>query len=489
MWDQLFELSSRRNISLQSQLREQLVAAVLDGHIPADKALPSGRELAKQLGVARNTVVLTYQHLVDDGYLISRERRGYFVNPKMLNGRVSASTSSTHKSSRHDWNSRFRFKPSTQHNIVKPRNWEGYDYPFISGQPDASLIPVNDWRECCRRALSISSIQETARDRVDNDDPLLIDQIRTRMLPRRGIWASKEEILITLGAQHALYLLASLLVSDRHVVGFEDPGYPDARNIFKKCTPSITTLPVDGEGVVIDARVNACDYVYVTPSHQSPTTVTMSAKRRQTLLEQADKSDFLVIEDDYECESNFRGNPTAALKSRDQNNRVIYVGSLSKTLAPGLRVGYLVGPAELIHEARSLRRLMVRHPPANNQRIVALFLSLGHHDSLINRLSHCHKQRWQVMGSALDRHLPDSSHMPTYGGTSYWVKGPRELNTKELYPRALEHGILFEPGDVYFDSEPPPKHYLRLGFSSISVDRIEPGIRKLAELIHGKSNC
>ena len=128
---------------------------------------------------------------------------------------------------------------------------------------------------------------------------------------------------------------------------------------------------------MIDDRVNDCSVVYCTPSHQSPTTATLALERRQELLRRAAMHDILVIEDDYESELNFAGMPTPALKSLDGNDRVIYVGSLSKTLAPGLRVGYMVGPPELISEARALRRLMFRHPPTNNQNAVAHFLALG----------------------------------------------------------------------------------------------------------------
>jgi GntR family transcriptional regulator/MocR family aminotransferase len=144
----------------------------------------------------------------------------------------------------------------------------------------------------------------------------------------------------------------------------------------------------------------------------------------------------------------------------------------------------MVAPKALIREARALRRLMVRHPPANNQRIVALFLSMGHHDSLIHRLSQTYKERWQVMGKALNRHLPESSRIPSFGGTSYWVEGPAKLDTRKLKESAREAGILIESGDIYFMQEKPPLNFIRLGYSSISARQIEPGIRKLAGLIH-----
>ena len=213
----------------------------------------------------------------------------------------------------------------------------------------------------------------------------------------------------------------------------------------------------------------------------------MPLERREQLLKKAEEHDYLVIEDDYESEINFVGEPTPALKSLDASERVIYVGSLSKTLAPGLRLGYMVAPRPLIEEARALRRLMVRHPPANNQRIVALFLSMGHHDSLIHRLSQTYKNRWQVMGDALNNHLPESTRIPSFGGTSYWVEGPAGLNALELKERARAAGILIESGDVCFMQNAPPQNFIRLGYSSIRSRRIEPGIRKLAELIHANA--
>ena len=287
-----------------------------------------------------------------------------------------------------------------------------------------------------------------------------------------------------MGAQQALYILADLLVNKDSRIGIENPGYADARNIFSLKSPQVVPLKVDENGLVPGKEMNSCDFIYVTPSHQSPTTVTMPMERRERLLRDAEKHDFLIIEDDYESEINFVGEPTPALKSLDSSERVIYVGSLSKTLAPGLRLGYMVGSRALIDEARALRRLMVRHPPANNQRLVALFLSMGHHDSLIHRLSQTYQDRWQVMGDALNQYLPESTRIPSFGGTSYWVEGPKQLDTRELKKQAREASILIESGDICFLQENPPQNFFRLGYSSIAANRIKPGIRKLADLIH-----
>jgi GntR family transcriptional regulator/MocR family aminotransferase len=485
MWNQLFRISKDRKISYQRQLREMIVSAILDDKLPLEIPLPSSRELARHLGIARNTVVLAYQQLIDEGYLVARERSGYYIDKTMLDGRVRVEPlkfSGEHKPP--NWNRHIKFRPSQQRNISKPVDWKKYPYPFLFGQLDPALFPVADWRDCCRQALSVSDIEDVTPDRIDIDDPLLIEQIQARILPRRGVWAARDEILITMGAQQALYILADLLIGKGSRVGMENPGYPDARNIFELKSPKMVPLAIDEHGVVVSKELSSCEFVYVTPSHQSPTTVTMPLQRRKELLMQAEQHDFLVIEDDYESEINFVSEPTPALKSLDGSERVIYVGSLSKTLAPGLRLGYMVAPRPLIEEARALRRLMVRHPPANNQRIVALFLSMGHHDSLIHRLSQTYKDRWQVMGEALNHHLPESSRIPSFGGTSYWVEGPEELDTRELKERARAAGILIESGDICFLQKNPPQNFIRLGYSSIGAKQIEPGIRKLADLIH-----
>ena len=399
MRDTLFQLPQSDAMSLQSQIREILVSAILGGQLPADDRVPSSREMARRLGVSRNTVVIAYQGLIDDGYIVARERSGYYVNKKILRGRAEQPKSEPEEQSAHpDWKARFRVRPASQQNIIKPDRWHDFPYPFIYGQVDRTLFPIAEWRECNRQALGRQWLDAWTSDFHDRDDPKLVEQIRTHILPRRGILASEDEILVTLGAQNALYLLASLLVTRETVVAMEEPGYPDVRNIFLLRTDRVLSQPVDDHGLTVDANLARADVVFTTPSHQFPTTVTMPRERRLALLEHAERHDLVVIEDDYEFETNYVSDPCPALKSMDKNGRVIYVGSLSKTLFPGLRMGFLVGSRTLIHEARALRRLMVRHAPNNNQRTVALFLSLGHHDALIRRLHRAYRSRWEIMG-------------------------------------------------------------------------------------------
>ncbi len=488
MRSSLFHFERQKNTTIQSQIREMLVSAILNGQMPLGMPLPSSRNMAKTLKVSRNTIVFAYQGLVDDGYIFARERSGFYVNPDILAGRATPEAHVARgPGAPVEWARRFKLQPAVHKIIPKPLDWQNYKYPFISNQVDPNLFPIMEWRECTRQAMGRRGMDAWTCDTSGNDDKQLIEQIKTRLLPRRGIMASNDEILITLGAQNGLYLLASLLIRDDVRVAIEDPGYPDARTIFSLKTNQVIPIPVDTEGLPVDGRLDHCDYVYITPSHQSPTTHTMPMSRRKALLERAEKHDFVVIEDDYESETNYAADPSPALKSMDSSDRVIYVGSLSKTLFPGLRLGYLVASRELIDELRTLRLLMLRHTPNNNQRTVACFLALGYHDTLISRLHKAYRERWRTMAAALEKHLPNSTESSAIGGTSFWLRGADNLDAYQLTREALSEGIVIEPGTPNFAGDNPPNNFFRLGISSISAENIDPGITLLSQIIsrHG----
>ncbi|MDX6751218.1 PLP-dependent aminotransferase family protein [Geminicoccaceae bacterium 1502E] len=482
LWDRLFARTADSGWPLQARVREMVMAAISEGWLLTEPPLPSTRELAEQLGIARNTVLLAYQQLVDDGVLESRERSGYFVRDSHPVRRPPQRSAPSPLTNEPAWENRLAIRPSRQRNITKPQDWLSYSYPFVYGQLDPSLFPTNDWRDCVRQALSVLEIRGWASDLIDGDDPELVEQIRTRLLPRRGIWATTDEIMVTLGAQQALYLLAELLVAPDMVVGIEDPGYPDMRNILALRRAQVRPLAIDEAGIVPDAIPADCRAVFVTPDRQCPTGASLPLERRRRLVELAETRDFLIFEDDYG--SNFATTEGAlpSLKSLDRSGRVLYVGSLSKTLAPGLRFGYIAAAPGIIREARALRRLMMRHAPANNQRALALFLALGHFDRLLRRITATFAERMEVLHEALARHLPEFTHDHGITGSSLWLGGPEGLDGQALARHARDAGILIESGDVFFMSAVPPQQNIRLGIAAIATERIEPGIGALAQV-------
>jgi GntR family transcriptional regulator / MocR family aminotransferase len=481
VWIKLFPRFAGSSATLQGRVREMMVHSILAGLIAPDAAIPPSRTLAQTLGISRNTVSLALQMLVDKGFLVSRERSGLFVNSEILLGQASQTLAEPGCGTGVDWSSRLSSGISQQRNIEKPANWQDFRYPFVYGQFDTSLMPLKDWRDCANQSLSMPAVKRWSQDFIDRDYEPLIDQILHRLLPARGITARRDEILVTAGAQMACHLLANVLLSRKTVVGVEDPGYPDARNNFLLRSDHVKALPIDEHGLIASRALSQCAYVYVTPSHQCPTTVTMSLARRQEILAVARKRDIVLFEDDHESELNFSGRPLPALKSLDTDGRVIYLGSLSKTLAHGLRIGYIVAPAELVRELRALRRLMMRHPSTNNAHTASLFIAQGHHDAFIRRLNINYRERRALLVGAFAKHLPQFHIMPSQGGCAAWIKGPDSLDGQMLAEQCHRQSVLIEPGDIFFrKTSIQSRSYFRLGYSAIQSHLIEAGIQELS---------
>ncbi|MFT3813607.1 MAG: PLP-dependent aminotransferase family protein [Acidovorax sp.] len=471
---------------LQEQLRECLLNAVLDGALPPTEPLPSSRKLSQLLKVSRNTVVLVYEQLMRDGFLSAVDRRGYFVNEgfvrKQLRVRLLPVPEKwfTPGQDAPDWGKRLGQRTVVEPAIVKPRNWRDYTYPFIYGQVEYDEATAARWRHCTRLAQTRAHLQSWMDDHVMHDDPLLVEQIVQRVLPRRAIRARPEQVLVTVGTQNSLFLLAQALAHPELVFGMENPGYVDARNIFARAGCQMRPLRVDSQGLVPGAHLHTCDLVFCTPSYQSPTGVTMPVYRRMDLLERARQHDFVLIEDDYDTEFNDLGSNHPALKSFDDSGRVIYLGSLSKNLLPGLRLGFIVADEALIEALRALRRYVYRHPPTNNQRTMALFLWMGYGEEHARRWRERLAPKWQAISRALAAQLPQCRSMSLPGSSLLWVQGPQELDARTLQIHAARRGVLIEPGDVhFFESAQRPTQFFRLGFGAMPLHQIEPGMTAL----------
>jgi GntR family transcriptional regulator/MocR family aminotransferase len=489
--DWLVPIRKTEHASLQTQIRETLISAILDGKLALNEPVPSTRRMAKLMGVTRSTVLNAYQGLLEDGYLIARERSGYYVSEKGLGAspqyrlplpRPPLPAVKRAVDSSPLWEGRLRLEPDRLPGLEPASDWTGFRFPFACGATDHRLFPLAEWRDCARQALGKRAISAWTGDSETLDDPMLVEQVRRRILPRRGITASDSQILVTLGAQNAFFLLASLLVGNGTDVAIEEPGSPDMRQLFAFHCGNLSLVEVDDSGLDPTALPERLDVLFTTPSHQLPTTVAMPAECHQALLAAAKERDFVIIEYDFEFETNYL-EPCPALKSVDEEGRVIHAASLSRTMLPGLRLGFLVGPELVVEKARALRRLMIRHVPGFSQRTAALFLSHGHYDSLVRKRNRLYRKRREAMAAALGRHLPGSATVSSFGGTSIWVKGPKGLDSARLAQLAARRGVLLEPGHRYFAAAAQPCNFFRLGFSLIDESRIEPGIEIVAEII------
>jgi GntR family transcriptional regulator / MocR family aminotransferase len=481
LWQTRFA-QSEPSETLQQRIAGMLRRAVLERAIPLDAPLPSTRELAAELSVARATVALAYERLQIEGAIESRERRGFFVTAAF-----AAQRAEFHESDQlsllppPDWSRHFRALDVGYRPVKNPPDWYRYRYPFVYGQIDPKLFPLADWRDCVERAMKTESVETWTVDRGDLDDRDLLEQLRTRVLPRRGVWAAADEILVTVGAQQALYLIGQLLGGSGRHVAVEEPSYPDTRAIFSMTGATLCQALVDENGVnVTDLAALRPDVVVVTPSHHCPTGVRLSDERRRALLLLAAEQDFLIVEDDYEPQLGGGATATAALKSIDMNGRVFYIGSLSKTLAPGLRLGYIVAPREAIAALRRLRRLMLRHVASNNERALALFLSQGHFESLQRRLGHAYLARLKILREALARELPEWRVIsPEGAGSAVWIALPKGMCAAALVTAAHNANIVIEPGAGFFGGTAPGE-FIRMGISAIPTHLIAEGVAALA---------
>lgn len=469
------------DVPLYRQLRRALEHEIATGALDPRLPLPSSRELARELGLSRNTVNAAYAELEAEGFVDAEPRRGLFVNAEM----VAVASASAPVADAHpvDWAARVNVRPDvTLPEIAKVRDWHLYPYPFVGGQVDVSSFPRLAWARALRQALEAPHLHHSLRDGVDEDDPALIEMLCRHVLPARGIEVDPSRVLITLGSQQGLHLLTQTLVRPGAVVAVEDPGYPDMRHIVARAGARLRYLPVDECGVIPPPDLAGVSLLGLTPSHHCPSNVTLSVARRRTLLAMADEHDSLIIEDDYDSEFRYKGSPTPALYAMPSNDRVIYLGTFSKFLAPGLRLGYLVAAPELVAELRSQRRYSVRHAAGHTQRAMALMISDGHYQRTVRRRRTLLARRWESLRTSLDRHLPWSFDVPP-GGTSIWVTAPRDVDCVELAERALGAGVVVERGDIYFSRPEENRNHLRLGFAAIPEQRIERGVAILAELI------
>lgn len=450
----------------------------MSGSLAHDRPLPSCRELADQFGVSRNTVFAAYNRLVDLEFLVSRNRSGYFVNPQMAGLQKLKNDNDIS-----DGNAVLcpvSFPPSDLMPVVNPLDWNAYPYPFIYNQIDPELFPVDSWRECTRQALGRKKMPVWASDSVESDSSQLVQQLRQRLLNTRGIYAEEDEILITLGSQNALFILGAIFSRLGKPIALEDPGFFGARNAFRFTGSELYGVPIDGDGIIPSAIPADCQLVFTTPSHQFPTMITMSLSRREELLETAAAKDFLIIEDDYEAEMNYVSNASPSMRSMDNTGRVIYVGSLSKTVSPGIRLGFIVAHRDIIHEARIARGVMMRHPPTIVQEIVALFFQLGHYDAHLRNIERRYQKRWHAMNNAMTKHLGMLERTQSEGGTSFWLTGPEGFDSSELAVRLRSQGVLVDRGQDYYLNGDDRRSF-RLGFAYVPISKLEDGIKIIAK--------
>jgi GntR family transcriptional regulator/MocR family aminotransferase len=374
-------LSTDVNAGLAEQIYEQVRSAIVDGRLRSGDRLPPSRELAASLGVSRHTVTTAYGRLSAEGYLDGRRGGGTVVADLFVTGRHPPDRGST---------------------TAVPRAPDGprrVAYDLRAGTPDPRLFPTAEWKRYLRRAVD-------RHDGVYGDPagtPELRHTLASWIARSRAVVADPEQVVVTCGAQQALYLLARAHVGTGDVVAVEDPGYPPFRHVVEAIGAEVVGVPVDDEGMVVDAIPGTARLVHVTPSHQFPTGSTMSMGRRLALLSAARRTGMVIVEDDYDSEYRHVDRPLEPLFRLDRNSSVVYVASFSKILSPALRLGFAVVPPALLPGVVGLRRLIDRAPSAVDQSALLGFIADGWLDRHLRRARRVYRARHRLVSDRLRR--------------------------------------------------------------------------------------
>lgn len=455
---------------LVGEVHRQLRQAVLDGRLAPGQKLPPSRDLASQLNVSRATVVTAYDRLQSEGYLVSRVGAGTFVSDA-----VSQGTS---------WLRRETPTDTT----LKPRElWRDVtvpdapskppDYDFRPGIPDARQFPYDVWRRLLGRELQARGASSGAYG-----DPAGHLKLRTAIARHirqsRGMDASADDITITNGTQQAVDLIARVLVDPGDQAAIEDPGYQPPRQLFATLGAHVVDVPVDGEGLVVDAIPARTRLVYASPAHQFPLGTTMSLRRRLALLEWAQVHDAAIIEDDYDSEFAFDSPPVEPLQTLDRHGRVLYVGSFSKSMLNTLRLGYVVAPESLHQAIRAAKFVTDWHTSLPVQGALAEFIADGWYARHVRRMRAVYQDRYDEVVTILRRDFAaEFDVVDGPGGLHVTAMAKGGVDVQRAVRMAANDGAGFHrlAGYTSHTSKRPPDGIV-VGYGAIATERIAAGL-------------
>jgi GntR family transcriptional regulator/MocR family aminotransferase len=479
-------LSPSSGVPLFHQLYSHIRDAILCGRLRAGSRLPSSRTLASDLAVSRTTVLNAFDQLTAEGFLESRVGAGTRVAatlPEPLLRPDGARAIPSIVSIPMPAAARLRrFEPVFPLEPVTPR-------PFQAGNPDLSTFPRRVWAR-----LAAKHWRHAPAVLLGYGDARGLPQLRAAIADYahriRGVRCQPEQVLILGGSQQALYLCGQVLLARNDVVWMEDPGYPGARAVFKAADTRVVAVPVDEQGLVVTGRRAGNrpipQLVYVTPSHQCPLGVAMSLSRRLELLEFATRVGAWIIEDDYDSEYRYFGRPLASLQSLDATGCVVYVGTLSKTLLPALRVGYVIVPEALVDAFAQARAVIDRQPGGGvEQLVLADFIAQGWLERHIRQNRVRYLERQQVLVDSIRQEMPDLLEISPTGAGIYltgWLKeGISDLTAAKIADAA---GVTVVPLSRLFVGS-ARRDGLVLGYGAYEIDQIRRGIRTLSQALRG----
>jgi GntR family transcriptional regulator/MocR family aminotransferase len=480
-WDLALAIDDRRCEPVFLQIARGIADAALARRLRAHEPVPSSRALAASLGVHRNTVLAAYDELVAQGVLVTERARGTFVAELPPAPRRARRSPTSHGAASDAGLAAPGFAIRSVERTAPLVDLTPGTLALASGIPDLRLCPTEALARAWRRVLR----RQPARLLGYGDergDPFLRRALAAMLAARRGLTTAEDDVLIVRGSQMGLDLCARLLISPGDVVAVEALGYAPAFAALRAAGAVLRAIPVDNEG--LDTRVLASlmanervRAVYTTPHHQYPTTVTLSAARRIALLDLCGRHRVAILEDDYDHEFHYQGRPVLPLKSADHQGVVIYLGTLSKILAPGLRLGFVVAPRAVLAELAALRRHVDRQGDLSIERAAAELLDDGTVLRHARRMQRLYRTRRDALADALTSRFGDrlSFDLPR-GGLAIWARASFDVDA--WAERALSLGVSF-PAAQRFALDGKARPAARLGFACLDEAEIREAVRRL----------
>ena len=459
------------NLPIYQQIYEQIKADILSGNLPKGFCITSTRALAKELHVGRNSVENAYEQLALEGYITGIPGSGYIVN---------------------EIASDLHCEPARETHQIGPspeslKTCGEIRYSFQYGELDNKSFPGKLWRAYAADVLEGPQAQSVHGYCDVKGDEQLRQEIRRYLYRSRGVHCGTEQVILCSGTQAALEIVIRLF-PDIHSVAMEEPGYNGARAVFQSHDFRILPVPVGEKGIDIhELSGTSAPMVYVAPSHQFPTGAIMPIQSRMELLNLANERDMMILEDDYDSEFRFKGQPIPSLQSIDKSERVIYIGTFSKVLSAGLRMAYLVLPNHLLPMYREKFQGYSCTVPLPEQKVLARFMGDGQWEKQLRRVCLAHKKKHDLLVSAITQEMGDRVRL--YGrnaGLHLMLEFTGGQSESVLLEQALSYGVQVCPASPFWLN---PSGYkgstLVLGYGKIEAENIAPAVKLLTKAWFG----
>ena len=469
-WNFELQLDEKSDKAIYLQIADAIIKDIHSGRLKPGDALPGSRNLAQLLKVNRNTVVEALNVLLVEGWLISKERQGTFVADALPDFKTAK-------------------KSNLVTTVIKDTANRHYHIQFDDGHPDSKIAPVTELARAYRQIFNQKARWQMMGYGNELGDLEFRKAIVQMLNHQRGMQVDKQSICITRGSQMAMYLTAQCLFTKGDYVLIENPGYKPAWKAFENAGATLLPVSLDKDGLVIDEVIaylksgKKIKAIYVTPHRQYPTTVTLSLKRRLELIKLSNKYGFTIIEDDYDNEFHFGYRPVFPLSSFIELKNYVYIGTMSKVVAPALRIGYLVSnDGALIEKAGNLRKIIDVQGDSIMEQAVLQLVKDGTIKRHIKKATNHYKVKRDFMTTLLNKHIRNkATYVIPEGGLAFWIVPNKQMDWLQVSEKLKNKGIRIITPDTYSFNE--TINGIRLGYGSLSEKDLEDGIIVLAKML------